>query len=286
MKRSDATAYQNNIMRYYSNRKDRVRPMKNTITIGIVSVLLILSLTLTGCVGGDDQLKAIRDRGVLRVGAKVDVPRFGYLNPDTGEMEGMEIELALAIAKDILGNEDAVRFSNITAQTRGPMLDNGEIDLVIATFTITEERKKSFNFSRPYYTDELGFLVRADGTITRPEDLDGKSAGVAQSSTAATAFPDECARLGIEVNALDFSSYPEIKAALTSGAIDAFVADKSILFGYLDDSCLLLDAGFNPQQYGIACKLDNDKLAARVEALVEAMEKNGALAAICEKWGL
>ena len=260
--------------------------MKKTVTTGIISVLLVLTLVLAGCTGGDDQLKAIRDRGTLRVGAKVDVPRFGYLRPDNGEMEGMEVDLARAIAKELLGDETAVRFTNITAQTRGPMLDNGEIDLVIATFTITEERKKSFRFSRPYYTDELGYLVRSDGVISKPEDLDGKAAGVAQSSTAATTFPDECARLGIEVTANGFASYPEIKAALTGGALDAFVADKSILFGYLDDTCALLDAGFNPQQYGIACKLDNDKLAARVDSLLEAMEKNGALAAIYEKWGL
>jgi len=260
--------------------------MRNRSVIGIVSMVLILLFTVTACTGGDAQIKAIRDHGVLRVGVKVDVPRFGYLNPDTGEMEGMEVDLARAIAKDILGNDSAVKFSNITAQTRGAMLDNGEIDLVIATFTITEERKKSFSFSHPYYTDELGYLVRGESSVQHPEDLNGKSVGVAQASTAKAALEEECARLGIEVTLREYASYPVIKAALDSGEVEAFVADKSILYGYLDDTCLLLGVGFNPQQYGIASKLQNDKLAARVNAILETMEKNGELAKILEKWGL
>lgn len=250
-------------------------------------ILLVWMLVLTACAsGGNDELKSIRDRGVLRVGVKVDVPRFGYLNPDTNEMEGIEVDVASAIASDILGKADAIRFANITAQTRGPMLDNGEIDLVIATFTITDERKQQFNFTRPYYTDELGYLVRKDGAITKPEDLNGRSIGVTQSSTAKIAFEAECTRLGIEVAISEYASYPEVKAALLSAKVDAFVTDKSILFGYLDDECSMLDVGFNPQEYGIASKLSNKALAARVDSLLETMQKDGRLKEILDKWGL
>jgi putative glutamine transport system substrate-binding protein len=259
--------------------------MKNRFTAFTLSVFLLLPCFFASC-AGDEQIKAIRERGVLRVGVKVDVPRFGYLNPATGEIEGMEIDLARAIAKDILGDENAVRFMNITAQTRGAMLDNGEIDIVVATFTITEERRQNFNFSRPYFTDELGYLLRADSPAKHPEDLNGKIVGVAQASTARTAFSNECARLGIHVTLAEYASYPEIKLALTNGEIDAFVADKSILYGYLDDKCVMLQEGFNPQQYGIAGKLQNDKLAARIDSLLETLEKNGGMAAIFNKWGL
>jgi len=262
---------------------------RRKVIIPVLAVFLFLScllVVLTVYTGGDKQIKDIRERGVLRVGVKVDVPRFGYRNPATGEMEGMEIDLARAIARDILGNDEAVRFMNITTQTRGVMLNNGEIDIVIATFTITEDRKESFNFSRPYFTDELGYLVRLDSSIKRPEDLDGKSAAVAQAGTAKTALQNECARLGIDVTLREYASYPEMKAALDDGYVEAFVTDKSILYGYLDDTCLLLGAGFNPQQYGIASRLENNKLAVRVDSLVETLEKNGGLAAIREKWGL
>ena len=248
--------------------------------------IILMFLVLASCSESNSQIKAIQDRGVLRVGVKVDVPRFGYLNPSTGEMEGIEVDLACAIAKDILGDENAVRFINITAQTRAAMLDNGEIDIVIATFTITEERKKSFNFSRAYYTDELGYLVCTDSSISKPEELDGKSAGVMRGSTSGAALEEESARMGISITVREYASYPETKAALENGDVDVFVTDKSILFGYMDDTHYLLEYGFKPQDYGVACKLENDKLAARIDSILETLENNGVLAEIIAKWDL
>ena len=90
------------------------------------------------------EIKAIKDRGVLKVGVKVDVPKFGYKNAETGKIEGFEIDLAKQVAKKILGDENKVEFQGVTAKTRGPLLDNGEVDMDACTFTITEERKKSY----------------------------------------------------------------------------------------------------------------------------------------------
>jgi len=247
---------------------------------------MAMAFSLTACSGTDAQIKDIQDRGVLRVGAKVDVPRFGYLNPATNEMEGLEVDIARIIAKDILGDENAVSFFNITAQTRGPMLDNGEIDIVIATFTITEERKETFNFTRPYFTDELGYLVLADSAVVKPEDLQKKSIGVVQASTAKAALEEEIVNLGIDATIREYASYPEVKAGLLKGEVEAFVADKSILFGYLDDGARLLDAGFNPQQYGVATKKSNDKLAEHIDSIIAELEKDGKLRALKEKWKL
>ena len=139
----------------------------------LVSVLaaFMLIFTLAGCGSNEaekadpakaDNVQKIVDKGVLKVGVKNDVPNFGYKNPQTGELEGFEIDLARAIAKDILGDESKVEFTPVTAQTRGPLLDTGELDMVIATFTITEERKKSYNFSDPYYTDGVAIMVKKD----------------------------------------------------------------------------------------------------------------------------
>ena len=240
-----------------------------------------------GACSSNDVINAIKDRGELRVGVKADVPRFGLLDLDSGELRGMEIDLAYELAKDILGDENAVKFIIVgNAQMRAAILENGQIDVAIATFTITPERKEIFNFSRPYFTDELSCLVRAGSAVNEIKDLDGKTAGVVRGTTSQTAFVGECEKLGIDTEVHEYSSYPEIKEALAGGAVDAFVADKSILYGYLDDACLLLNDGFNPQEYGIACKLEDKKLAARIEALLDRMEKNGELAAIYEKWGL
>ncbi len=121
-------------------------------------------------------LQTIKDRGILRVGVKQDVPKFGFLNPDTNEFEGMEVEIARKIAED-LGVK--IEFTPVTAQTRGPLIDNGQVDMVIATFTITDERKLLYHFSTPYYTDAVGFLVNKDSGIKGFEYLNEKHIGVA-----------------------------------------------------------------------------------------------------------
>jgi putative glutamine transport system substrate-binding protein len=113
----------------------------------------------------------------------VDVPNFGYKNITTGEIEGFEIDLSKAVAKKIFGDENKVAFTGVTAKTRGPLLDTGELDMVAATFTVTDERRKTWDFSTIYYTDAVGVMVKKASGITKFADLNGKTVGVAQSST-------------------------------------------------------------------------------------------------------
>jgi putative glutamine transport system substrate-binding protein len=232
------------------------------------------------------QIQAIIDRGYLRVGTKVDVPNFGFLNPSTNVVEGMEIDIAKALAKKLFGDETKYETQAVTAQTRGPLLDNNEVDIIIATFTITEERKLSFNFTDPYYTDSIGFLVKKDAGFTKISDLDGKTIGVAQSATTKDACNEKAKELGITLKFAEFASYPEINAALTSGRVDAFSVDKSILLGYVNDTTTILEEGFKPQNYGIACKFDNKDLAAYLNDFIAEIKGDGSLDAIIEKWGL
>ncbi|HEY3426727.1 MAG TPA: transporter substrate-binding domain-containing protein, partial [Negativicutes bacterium] len=165
------------------------------VTILLVCFMTLVTLILAGCGGapkasapsGDTvppDIKAIKDRGVLKVGVKVDVPKFGFKNLQTGQVEGMEIDLTKAIAKKILGDDKKFEVQGVTAKTRGPLLDNGEVDLVIATFTITEERKQSYNFSDPYFTDGVALMVKKSSGIQSLKDLAGKKIGVAQSATS------------------------------------------------------------------------------------------------------
>jgi len=232
------------------------------------------------------QVQAIADRGVLRVGVKADVPKFGYKNPETNEYEGFEIDLARRIAKEIFGDENKVEFEAVNAKTRGPALDQGQIDLVIATFTINEERKRSFNFSDPYFTDHVGFLVKADSDIQSWKDLDGKTIGVAQSATTRSALTAQAEQDGISVRFMEFATYPEIKAALDAGRVHAFSVDQSILWGYKDETNRFLPEKFAPQEYGIASKLSNTELAQFVNDLLAEMRESGELEQLYEKWGL
>ncbi len=232
------------------------------------------------------QVEKIKNAGVLKVGVKEDVPKFGYLDPAKNVHEGMEIDLAKRIAKEIFGDETKVEFTGVNAKTRGPALDNGEIDMVIATFTITEERKLSWNFSDPYFTDYVGFLVLESSGIQSWKDLDGKTIGVAQSASTRAALTEQAEEDGITVQFMEFATYPEIKAALDSGRIDAFSVDQSILWGYKDDKNVMLPDKFAPQEYGIATKKSNTELAEFVNNIIKEMKASGEMDQLYEKWGL
>ncbi|QJW47688.1 transporter substrate-binding domain-containing protein [bacterium BFN5] len=262
----------------------------------MMSLIIIAGLLVAGCgsstptnqaAGGEaPEIKAIKDRGVLKVGVKVDVPKFGFKDPQTGKIDGMEIDLARKLAKKILGDENKIDVQAVTAKTRGPLLDNGEIDLVIATFTITEERKQSYNFSDPYFSDGVALMVKKNAGIQSLKDLNGKKIGVAQSATSKKALIDEVEKQGLKVQFLEFGTYPEIKTALDSGRIDCFSVDAAILFGYLDDSTTILPDRYSPQLYGIASKKANTGLAKLANDTVGEMKSSGELDKLIQKWGL
>ncbi|MDO8879608.1 MAG: MetQ/NlpA family ABC transporter substrate-binding protein [Coriobacteriia bacterium] len=231
-------------------------------------------------------VQAIKDSGKLRVGVKADVPNFGLMDAATGEFEGMEIDLAYALAERIGLTADDVTFEAVTAKTRGPLLDNGQIDVVIATFTIKPERLEQWNFSDTYYQDEVGLLVKKDSGIEGLADLDGKTVGVAQGATTRDAVQVEADAAGITVEFLEFASYPEINAALESGRVDAFSVDKSILSGYVTDGSVILSDGFSPQDYGIASKLGTDELRDFINEMLVDMQGNGEMDTLLAKWGL
>jgi putative glutamine transport system substrate-binding protein len=232
------------------------------------------------------EIKAIRKRGTLRVGVETNVRGLGYSAPGTGALEGLEIDLARAVAKELLNDEEALQFIPVSPQLRGPLLDNGDVDMIISHFTVTEERRKRYNFTVPYYTDEVGILVRKDAGFGKLEDLKGRTAGVLKSATSRTALEAAATDRGIGLKYEEFSSHPEAMAALLAEKVDAFVIDKTILLAYRDDKTMLLDEGFDPQPYGIATRLDRKALAAYLDSMVKAMEEDGRLDALRAKWGL
>ena len=234
-------------------------------------------------ISNSDQVQAIIERGVLRVGVKQDVPNFGYKNPDSGEFEGLEIDIARKIA-DELGVD--IEFTPVTAQTRGPLLDNGQVDLVIATFTITEERKLLYNFTTPYYTDAVGFLVNKDSGIKTFTDLNGKTIGVAQGSITRTLISELADKYGIAVNFAELGSYPELSVSLRAHRTDAFSVDQSILSGYIGSKSELMDFSFSASDYGIVTKLSNKDLNNYLNSLVEKWTSDSSLQAIYDANGL
>ena len=221
--------------------------------------------------GTDTQ--AIVDRGVLKVGVKNAVQGFSFQDTLTGEYKGLEDSLAEMIA-EYLGVD--IEFTTVTAATRGELLDSGDIDAVLATFTITDERKKTWDFSTPYYTDYVSVLVEDSTGIKELADLKDKVVGVSSGSTSARALTKAMIDAGVidgagfdadsfnadtwkdGISFRQYDDYPAISTALSAGEIDGFCVDKSILAIYKTDGRSYIDAEFAPQEYGIATKKGSD----------------------------
>ena len=182
-----------------------------------------------------------------------------------------------------------VEFTTVTAATRGELLDSGDIDAVLATFTITEERKKSWDFSTPYRTDYVGLMVKKRSGFTSIEDLDGKVIGVSQGATTQSLIEQMIKDNGFscEPEFRAFSGYPIIKSSLDAGNIDVFAMDRSTLAGYMNETVELLqpEVKFGEQGYGVATKKSCD-LSAVVDQVICDRLADGWLDQEVKTWGL
>ena len=252
----------------------------------------------SGAVSADVQ--AIIDRGVLKVGVKNAVKGFSFQDTLTGEYTGLEDSLAEMIAEH-LGVD--VEFTTVTAATRGELLDSGDIDCVLATFTITDERRKSWDFSTPYYTDYVSVLVEDSSGIKALADLKDKVVGVSSGSTSARALVQEMIDEGVitgegfnadtfnadtwkdGISFRQYDDYPAISTALSAGEVNGFCVDKSILAIYKTDGRSYIDAEFSPQEYGVATKKGSG-FSALCDELVSGWLADGTIDGLIKENGL
>ena len=263
----------------------------------------VLGLGLVGCSGGSDgsgsgdaasKLQTIKDRGVLNCGVKADVLGYGYLNTETNEYEGLEIDLCYQIAAAVFEVEyeeakeqDLCAFTTVTPSTRGTLIDSGQLDIVAATYTITPEREEDWDFSTPYRTDSVGIMVRTADGMTSMEDLDGKVIGVSTGSTTQGLVEQMIQDEGFSCTP-SFQEYPDyqtIKQALSTGNVDAFAMDRSTLNTYMDDTVELLqpEIEFGTQDYGVATEKGCD-LSQVVDDTVNELLESGWMEGEITTW--
>src|SRR5471032_1591559 len=136
---------------------------------------LILGTMLPSRAADDNSVAAIKARGVLKIGVKYDSPPFGSLNPSTNTVTGFDIDIAHAIAKHIFGDASKVEISQVKSDNRVPLVQSGDIDMFVATTTITPARLKVIDFSNVYYRAGQSLLVKKGSPIKSYKDLDGKT---------------------------------------------------------------------------------------------------------------
>jgi putative glutamine transport system substrate-binding protein len=234
-----------------------------------------------------DELSAIKARGAINVGVKADVIGFAYQNPRTEQFEGYEIDIAHELAKRLLGDPNKVNFMAVTPATRGTLLDAGEVDMLIATFSVTPERKIVFNFSPPYYTDGIALMVNKASGIKGLSDMSGKPIGIAKETTTASAL---MAQAGTDtlLTFAAFDTYGQVLSALQAGKVLAFATDSSILKSYAeqDANAIVLPKRYSSEPYGVATKKGQDALAKWVSDQITDMDKSGLLVSWQKKWGI
>jgi glutamate transport system substrate-binding protein len=207
----------------------------------------------------DATAKAIRDKGKLIVGTKFDQPGFGNVSM-TDQPEGFDIEVAKLIAKGIFGDdiEGKVEFIEAQSRVREEFIQQGKVDLVAATYSITDERKGKVGFAGPYLIAGQSLLVKkSDNSINGPENLAGKKVCSVQNSTPYKRIQQIAPEADVS---LVFDAYADCVEALKDGRIDAVTTDDQILLGYAaenPDQLKVVGKPFSNEPYGIGVKKDD-----------------------------
>ena len=237
-------------------------------------------ILLTGCV---ESVTGHQPGETLKVGVKEDVPGFGFFNTKTNTYEGFEIDLAKMIAKELGYDEEKIEFIPVSTRTRGPLLDNFEVDFVIATFTITEERKQLYSFTTPYYTDYIGFMVKKLSGIKSLSELNGKTIGVVKKAPTMRELQMHMDEINLNFTFEEYISALDVRKALDKGEVDAFSIGHSILHGYFDDTTIILPDMLIPQPLGVATHLENADLCHIIDGLIKQWLKDGTIDRLTDK---
>jgi ABC-type amino acid transport substrate-binding protein len=232
--------------------------------------------------GAAGTLQDVKARGKLIVGVKTDFPPLGFLDK-RGVHKGFEIDIAKGVSKELFGNEDAVHFVSVTTENRIPFLTSGKIDLITATMTITDERKREVDFSLPYFVAGETIIVRADSKITRYQDLAGKKVATIRGSTGDI----DMGELVPDAKRIQFESNFEALQALKEGRVEAFVQDYVLLFNLLQKNRGLKMASFQPfrpGRYGLAVRKGDKEWLEFINASLTKMKETGEFDRLLGRW--
>lgn len=257
------------------------------VSLFITFVFVILA----GCGSNDaaggtaDQstLEKIKERDKFIVGVKYDTKLFGLQDPETNQVEGLDIDIAKEIAKSVLGDENKVELVEVTSKTRVPMLNNGEIDAIIATMTITEDRKKQVDFSDVYFEAGQSLLVKKGSDIQSVKDLKkGNIVLAVKGSTSSKNIRENAPDATVQ----EYENYQEAFMALKAGHGDTLTTDNSILYGMAqqDPNYEVLEETFTDEPYGIAIKKGDAEFTQKVNDILKELRESGVYDEIYEKW--
>ncbi|CAB4906377.1 MAG: transporter substrate-binding domain-containing protein [Actinobacteria bacterium] len=223
----------------------------------------------------------LAEAGTMTVGVKFDQPGFGLLNP-SGEPEGFDVQIATIIAANLGIAPEDIEFVESVSANREPFIQNGTVDIVVATYTINDARKQLVDFAGPYYEAGQDIMVAAGNPegIAGPDDLAGKNVCSVEGSTPAQNIRDNYPEATLTL----FDVYSKCADALTNGQVDAVTTDNVILTGLVagnPEGFELVGNPFTEEPYGIGLSLGDTEFRNFINDTLEASFEDGSWA---EAW--
>lgn len=265
--------------------------MKALKKITTLAATLLLALGVTACNDKDNSaanndapkasaIERIKQADKIRIGVFSDKPPFGYVDKD-GKNQGFDVEIAKALTKDLLGDENKVEFVLVEAANRAEYLLSNKVDITLANFTVTPARQEVVDFAKPYMKVALG-VVSKDGVITDVKQLEGKTLLVNKGTTADAYFTKNFPN----INLLKFEQNTETFEALRDGRGDALAHDNALLFAWAKENPGFVvgvkELGDIDFIAGAVRKEDKDLLE-WLNAEIEKLSKDGVLNTAYEK---
>ncbi|MEU3506317.1 glutamate ABC transporter substrate-binding protein [Streptomyces longwoodensis] len=243
------------------------------------AAVLALSLAATACGGNDDNSSSggSGGGGKVKVGIKYDQPGLGLKKPD-GSFAGFDVDVATYVAKELGYKPDQIEFVETKSADRENALARGDVKYIVATYSITDERKQKVDFAGPYLLAHQDLLVKKDSNISKGTDLNGKNLCSVTGSTSAQNVQKTIAP---KANLKQVSSYSECIAGLQSGAVDAVTTDDSILAGFASQDQYkgkfkLAGLKLSNENYGIGVKKGDTATVDKINKALEKMVSDGS----------
>ncbi|WP_063084062.1 transporter substrate-binding domain-containing protein [Weissella cibaria] len=216
-------------------------------------------------------------------GVKGDTKLMGLMNIKTGKLEGFDVDMAKQITKRV-NPKAKVELTQITSGTRIPMLLNANIDAIIATMSITPDREKVVDFSKPYFNAGQAILVKKGSGIKDIYDLNKPGARILAVAGSTSAVVVK--KFAPKAKVVALSDYATALTALKAGQGDALTTDNGILYGMAAGSKSLEVVGgpFTKEPYGVAMDENNPKLVKAVNKAIDDIKADGTYAKLAKKW--
>ncbi|WP_220813707.1 cystine ABC transporter substrate-binding protein [Pseudomonas paralcaligenes] len=253
--------------------------LRRHFLLGSLSLLLGASLATPGFAA--DLLDDIKAKGAIKVGLEGTYPPFNYQD-ESGKLTGFEVELAQALAKE-LGVEaqfQPTKWDGILAA-----LESRRLDVVINQVTISDERRKKYDFSTPYTVSGIQALTRkADGdSIKSAQDLAGKKVGVGLGTNYEQWLKENVLQADIRTYDDDPTKFQDLNV----GRIDVILVDRLAAFEMVEKTggrLAVAGDAFSRQESGIALRKGNPQLLAAIDAALARLKADGTLKQLSEKW--